>query len=175
LSLRWRTFKVAVRILIDGYNLTGVLHKDLEAARRTLLDALIGYNKKRGHDITVVFDGWGGGSHMETRTAQGGIKIIFSKVAEKADAVIKRILAKKNSAGLVLVTNDRDLVRAAWARDAVPVPSEEFIKRISLIRENTGRDFPEDSDFEEESITRAGRSRTLSKKEKAVERALAKL
>jgi len=155
----------------------GILHKDLDAARRTLLEALISYNKTRGHEITVVFDGWRGGTREGTRTAHGGINIIFSRLGEKADAVIKRILQMKGSEGLILVTSDRELVSAAWAANAVPVPSDEILKKLSPLREKTGpgasREAP--GDFEEETKIPARRSRTLSRKQKAVERALGKL
>ncbi len=58
-------------ILIDGYNLIGIAHKDLEKARQELIQKLHGYAKTKGHDITLVFDGWKNGQLKETITRLG--------------------------------------------------------------------------------------------------------
>ena len=80
----------AVFIIIDGYNLirqSSTLRryelKSLEAGRQALVSRLSDYQSKKGHTITVVFDGWQGGSEYEERDRYGGIDIIYSHYAEK--------------------------------------------------------------------------------------------
>lgn len=158
------------RLIIDGYNLIGTIHKDMEASRQRLLLALISYNKKRGHEITVVFDGWRQGGPDERHSAQGGIRIIYSRLAEKADTVIKRILKEKTGQDYILVTSDRELAGAAWASQAVPVRSEDFLRKISEKELLYGSS--ETEEYDEEP---ARSPLKTSKKAKAIERALKRL
>ena len=86
-----------MHIIIDGYNLirqSDFLRRfekqSLEAGRQALLQQASLYRKKKGHRITVVFDGWENGSPFEERDRQGGITIVYSRRGEKADEVIKR-------------------------------------------------------------------------------------
>ncbi|MBU4321109.1 MAG: NYN domain-containing protein, partial [Nitrospinae bacterium] len=55
-------------IIIDGYNLIGIHHKDLESQRQRLVERLAEYKKIKGHYITVVFDGWKSGSGEESHS-----------------------------------------------------------------------------------------------------------
>ncbi|HDH00925.1 MAG TPA: hypothetical protein ENG80_03850 [Nitrospirae bacterium] len=48
-------------ILIDGYNLIGIAHDNLEKARIDLIQKLQSYSKLKKHRITLVFDGWKNG------------------------------------------------------------------------------------------------------------------
>ncbi len=161
-------------IIIDGYNLIGIYHKDLENQRKMLIDSLIEYSKKKGHDITVVFDGWKTGEAQENHSVIGGIKVIYSRIAEKADSVIKRIISSERREWIV-ATSDRDIVNHAWSSGSIPVSSGDFLKAIE-------RGIP--SYFDEEEYEgsdeyskpqRKGNPRRLSKKEKAIRRALSKL
>jgi uncharacterized protein len=131
------------------------------------------YRKIRGHDITVVFDGWKSGSHIEERLNSGGIKVIFSRLGEKADAVIARIICTEKREWVV-VSSDREIAFKAWSCGSVPVPSERF----RAIVENHGKDVGgeyEPLDEEGGQVARKGKSRTPSRKEKALLRVLNKL
>ncbi len=93
-----------MRLIIDGYNL---LHVDrsliqlnpvqLQWERDRLIDQLSAYGKLKQWEITVVFDGWQGGWHTEKREMKRGVEIIFSKVGEKADEVIKRLARERGA------------------------------------------------------------------------------
>src|SRR5512135_465073 len=112
-----------------------------------LIDSLIEYRKKRGHEITVVFDGWKTGEAQESRSMTGGIKVVFSRVGEKADSVIKRIISSERREWIV-VTSDRDIADHAWASGSVPVPSDDFLRVIErnsspFIGEEDEEDFQE--------------------------------
>lgn len=138
-----------------------------------LIDSLIEYHKMKDHDITVVFDGWKTGEAKETQIATGGIKVVYSKIGEKADSVIKRIILS-NRREWIVVTSDRDIRDYAWASGSIPVSAEDFLKVF-----NRGYQFNdmEKYDDEDEYIrpVRKGSPRKLSKKEKAMRRALSKL
>jgi uncharacterized protein len=72
-----------MHIIVDGYNLirqsATLRHsemKSLEEGRNALIRSLAGFRKLRGHRMTVVFDGWVGGSPREERDLAGGVEII---------------------------------------------------------------------------------------------------
>lgn len=112
-------------IIIDGYNVTGVLRGDMQAARESLLASLVEYNKRKGHDITVVFDGWKEGRGAERHFATGGIRVVFSALGERADAVMKRMVAADRK--WIVVSSDREIQGHAWAVGSVPIGSDEFL------------------------------------------------
>lgn len=166
-------------ILIDGYNLIGTAHQDLEKERGKLIEDLSKYSNKTGHDITVVFDGWKNGMGAETNVMIGGVKVIYSRLAEKADRVIMRIISSGNKAWIV-VSSDREIADFARSKGASPVTSDEFkYKLYSPIEaaEDTEEE-PIEADDEEIDIkpTRMkGNPWKLSKKEKIRLRTLKKL
>ncbi len=159
-------------IIVDGYNLIGILHKDLEKARERLIQALIRYSEEKNHRIFLVFDGWKSGSIKEEHIVRGGISIIFSKLGERADSVIKRIISTDRREWIV-ISSDRDVAASAWRYGSIPVQSEAFYERLIAVVEGIreGEDNGEDDLLK----TRKGRSSKLSKKEKAIRRALSKL
>lgn len=127
----------------------------------------------------VVFDGWKGGAGIESSSVRGGVKIIYSRLGERADAVIKRILSSDRREWIV-VSSDREIAGHAWATGSVPIGSERFLPFLAAAGsgEHAGPEgsFSEkEEDDEETGSSRRGRSRQLSKKEKAFRRALGKL
>ncbi|MDI6728590.1 MAG: NYN domain-containing protein [Thermodesulfovibrionales bacterium] len=170
-------------IIIDGYNVIGIFHKNMEKARNSFVDLLIRYRKTKAHDIMVVFDGYKSGAGVEHVAVRGGVKIIYSRLGERADDVIKRIISKDRKEWIV-VSNDRDIVNHAWAADSIPVPSEKFFDIVSRHAgqgvEQTNEETADElfcKDFEEDEYSHAskGNPYQLSKKEKAIRRALSKL
>lgn len=159
-------------ILIDGYNLIGTAHADLQAGRNRLITQLSAYRKATGHEITVVFDGWRAGSHREETSTIGGVKVVYSRLGDKADLVIKRTIDAA-SRELIVITSDRDIMAHAWAKDCVPVQSHLF--EPYLTRESGQQEGPDAGDDEEEPAARKGNPRTPSRREKALARVLKKL
>jgi predicted RNA-binding protein with PIN domain len=138
-----------------------------------LIESLIEYKKKKSHDITVVFDGWKTGGAKENHSVIGGIRVIYSRLGEKADAVIRRIISSEKR-GWVVVTSDRDIASYAWTSGSVPISSEDFTDAIEKM--NTEKSIVFEVDDEEYIQTsRKGSPRKLSKKEKAIKRVLSKL
>ncbi len=150
----------------------GISHEDLGRERDALIRLLAEYKKIKGHEIVIVFDGWKSGGLREETTITSGIKVIYSRLAEKADTVIKRILGSGTKEWIV-ISSDREIAACAWASGSVPVSSEMFQRIV----ENAGRTLKGEYDRleEEDKVRRKGNSRTPSKREKALMRALKKL
>jgi len=104
-----------MHVIIDGYNLSALLARTgephSEAARESLLRLLAGYRHRKGHSLTVVFDGWQRGQPIEGREHRAGVQVIYSKRGERADQVIER-LAREYGAECAVVTSDQEVIRA---------------------------------------------------------------
>jgi predicted RNA-binding protein with PIN domain len=170
-----------MRWLIDGYNVirrSPELHarecESLEAGRRALLDLLGEVARDRGDQFTVVFDGAGGGGS----TSLAGVRIIFSSARESADRVLIRMARAQGGA---VVSDDREVLRAAARAGAVPITAREFLARLEATGGSGAGNAQEpekDADDEEsESRTgpRKGNPRRLGKKARALARALGRL
>lgn len=69
---------------------------------------------KQAESITVVFDGHLSGGVAESRRRQGRIVIIYSKLGETADSVIKRLVNQHTTPQEVkVITRDNELKEAA--------------------------------------------------------------
>lgn len=163
-------------IIIDGYNVTGVLRGDMQAARESFVTSLVAYNKRRGHDITVVFDGWKEGRGAERRIATGGIRVVYSALGERADAVMKRMVTPARK--WIVVSSDREIQAHAWAAGSVPVSSDEFLDVLERQSPAAG-DAPtgREEEDEEENAGRPlkGSPKKRSRKQKARDWALSRL
>ncbi len=129
---------MAVRLIVDGYNLIRqspslreVESRNLQMGRETLIDHLASYKRVRGHEVTVVFDGWRSGGLTEYQQRQRGILVIYSRRDEKADEVIKRE-AKRFGQGAVVVTSDQEVAHFAETVGATAISSEEFEGRMDM-------------------------------------------
>ncbi|MDA8104092.1 MAG: NYN domain-containing protein [Nitrospiraceae bacterium] len=163
-------------IIIDGYNLIGISHADLGAEREKLIRALSEYRKKKGHDITVVFDGWkSGGRTAESRTI-GGIKVIYTRLGDTADSQIKEIV-RSGKEEWIVVTSDRDIAAFVWGSGSVPVESDKFLRSFDSAAGSLSgdEDRSRENDAYEGRERKRGSPRTLSRKEKALMRVLKKL
>lgn len=161
-------------LIIDGYNLIGIHHKDLRKQREILIDSLIAYGKKKGYNITVVFDGWRTGQGQENQTVTGGIRVIYSRIGDKADAVIKRIISSERREWIV-VTSDRDIASHAWASGSVPVSADDFLNALERKDKPYSDEEAKEEEEEYSEPHRKGNPRKPSKKEKTIARALSKL
>ncbi|MEW6116677.1 MAG: NYN domain-containing protein [Nitrospirota bacterium] len=174
---------------MDGYNVIGIFHSDIEKMREQFIDLLIRYKRVRQHDITVVFDGHKSGAGTEQVAVRGGVKIIYSRLGVRADDVIKRIISQDRKEWIV-VSSDRDIVQHAWSVNSIPIPSDAFSAIVEKQKGDAA--VPEDSettdkgekevppsigekDDEDYVQSSRGNPYRLSKKEKAIRRALGKL
>lgn len=121
----------AMHLIIDGYNLLGVrLPARSEAARDTLLRELASYRHRKGHPITVVFDGWQQGQPFEHREHRAGVQVVFSKRGERADQVIQRLVREYGS-DCAVVSSDHEIVATARAHGATVLTAQLFMAKLS--------------------------------------------
>ncbi len=173
------------RLLIDGYNLMGVMaslgptrRKNLEQARGELLALLADYRQRApsSHSITVVFDGQAGLGEF-TGSHQYGIEVRFSR-GEKADDLILRLL-RGEKRGFILVTSDRALADAARGLARSVLRSREFASRvIARTKMDSEQGFPDRTEDEEDyrpSTPKKGNPKRLPKRERLRERLLRRL
>ncbi len=163
-------------LLIDGYNL---LHSrrtlvnlnpvELQWERDRLIERLSLYRQARPFEIMVVFDGWQGGGREERHEKKRGIEIVYSKLGERADEVIKRLVRAKGS-GAIVISSDREISRYAERLSVPVISSEQFLEKLKS--EGFRETFEEE---EERGLKKRGPSRRLSKKERRLRVALKKL
>lgn len=159
-----------MRWIVDGYNvirrepgLSAREQVSLQVGRHALCQLLMAAARASGDQFTVVFDGTrGGGSAFSSR----GVRVVFSTAPERADHVIERLATP----GVAVVSNDRDVRRAADRAGAITVTSDEFLTRVLAPP-------APDKDEEEEPLPapKKGNPRRLPKKARAAKRALKRL
>lgn len=169
-----------MRWLVDGYNvirrspeLAGQECRSLEAGRQALCRLVAAAARASGDHFTVVFDGAGAGA----AGGGAGVSVVFSSARETAD----RVLARMAAAGGAVVSNDRDVRRAAARAGAIAVTTDEFLgtlERLAARRETPGAPAEPAMDKDEEDDApppRKGNPRRLPKKARAAARALNRL
>ena len=167
-----------MRWLVDGYNvirrapeLKSREQESLEAGRQALCALLVQVARVSGDSFTVVFDG-----AQEGGRAGGGSggSVIFSSARESAD----RGLARMAREGGAVVSNDREVRRAAERAGATVVTTDQFLARLDQDRRLPPEAPADLMDGDEEEPTRGprkGNPRRLSKKDRAAQRALGRL
>lgn len=160
---------MAVRIIVDGYNVIGSekgLRGDIEARREDLIGRLARYRSVKNASVTVVFDGGRSGWSDEHGELRQGIEVIFSRHGETADDVIIRMAEELGSASLV-VSSDREVASRVRAAGGVAVSVGEFGARLAQL---AGPDPDQERRPEEESpvvrTEKKGNPRRLSKQER---------
>jgi predicted RNA-binding protein with PIN domain len=159
--------------LVDGYNvirrgpeLAKRERENLEAGRQALCRLLSNAARVSGDRFTVVFDG--------NRASGGfpvgsGVNAVFSSARETAD----HVLARMATAGVAVVSSDREVRQAAARARAIAISADEFLSRL----ERAGRVRGSDKDDEEavRPQNKKGNPRRLSKKARLAARALGRL
>ncbi len=168
-----------MHLIIDGYNLLHVTRSltqlssvELQRERDRLILQLSDYRQLKPCEITIIFDGWQGGWNTEKKELKKGIELIFSKLGEKADEVIKRLVKEKGS-GAIVITSDREIANYAERMTAAVIPSDQFRERLEESFLKIDKGFEEEKG--ERGFKRKGPSKRLSKKERRAREALKKL
>jgi predicted RNA-binding protein with PIN domain len=125
-------------ILIDGYNLIGIAHRDFEKARQDVILQLDRYAGLKRHSITVVFDGWKNGQAAETKMRRGDVTVIYSSLGEKADDVIKNMLSSATKSWIV-VSSDREVYDFARKKYLVALKADEFAVKLATALADWGK------------------------------------
>jgi hypothetical protein len=170
-------------IAIDGYNfikqspeLRKLEQIDLGKAREGLVEKLAQYKRIKGHSITVVFDGWQEGRLAGHREHSKGIEIVFSRLGEKADEVLKRLAGEKKE-GIVLVTSDLGISHFAEKKGAKVIGPSDFGEKMEMARFYALKGGPEEDKFPHRPVApdKKGPSRRLSKNQRKALAAAKKL
>lgn len=167
-----------MRWLVDGYNvirrapeLKSREQESLEAGRQALCALLVEVARVSGDSFTVVFDGAQAGG----RAGGGsGVTVIFSSARESADSVLARMARE----GGAVVSNDREVRRAAERAGATVVTTDQFLARLDQARRlppEAPADLMDGDEEEPSRGPRKGNPRRLSKKDRATQRALGRL
>jgi predicted RNA-binding protein with PIN domain len=167
-----------MRWLVDGYNvirrapeLKSREQESLEAGRQALCALLVEVARVSGDSFTVVFDGAQAGG----RAGGGsGVSVIFSSARESADSVLAHMARE----GGAVVSNDREVRRAAERAGATVVTTDQFLARLDQARRlppEAPADLMDGDEEEPSRGPRKGNPRRLSKKDRATQRALGRL
>lgn len=153
-----------MELIIDGYNVLALekrLDRGLEQSRNLLIGRLARYRQAKPMSLTVVFDGWRSGGATETNLQQDGITIVYSRLGEKADAVVIRLARQKNN-GVVVVSSDREIRNAVERFGAVAIHAQEFYDILEELEfPGTAEEF---ADWQDDPPNRSGRISKIDRK-----------
>lgn len=143
---------LAIRIVIDGYNLLNCSPKwqrlckqSLAQARAGLLRNLGEYKAHKKHPVLVVFDGVKGGWPTERKERQNNIDIIYSRQGEQADDVIRRLVDDLGESAVV-VTSDRELADSVIYKGATVISAGQFEGRLMISSQTDDLFYADDED-----------------------------
>lgn len=107
-------------VLVDGYNiirndpaLSAIEKRSLEAGRKALISRLLTTFNHQQNEVTVVFDGAAESLPQPSTQRVGDVHVVFSRLGESADDVIRRLATMAAVGRQVLVLSDDHEVRAA--------------------------------------------------------------
>ncbi len=110
-------------LIVDGYNmifareeLAQLARADLEAARRQLCDRLSSYAAYRDCRLVVVFDGYRVRGNPGEKQEYAGIRVVFTRENETADAYIESLAAQIGPNFRVRIATSDALVQLAGLR-----------------------------------------------------------
>jgi len=173
---------MGMHIIIDGYNLvrrsqelSRLDRADITRGREALIEKLAIYRRFKPHRITVVFDGAGAPILSPVRDRVKGIRIVFSRGGETADAVIGRMARQERETALV-VSSDLAVARNARAWGAAVIESAEFEARMAMASDLEGGEPAGENPHPRRVSTRKkGEGRRLPKRLRQNRRRTAKL
>ncbi|MFT4658314.1 MAG: putative RNA-binding protein with PIN domain [Ilumatobacter sp.] len=118
-------------VFVDGYNVAKLAWPDrnLEQQRDALVDRVENMVRRHGTHITIVFDGSSVvGAHASGRRLA---RVVYSPEGVTADDVIRsEVEWLPIDKQVVVVTNDREIVRDVRAAGANVIPSNAFIAAL---------------------------------------------
>ena len=113
-------------IIVDGYNiifawdsLSEIAKNDLEAARRSLLDALSSYAGFTKCRLVVVFDGYKQKGNPGEKSQFHNIQVVYTREGETGDAYIEALVAEIGNNYNIRVATSDSLVQLSSLRSGV--------------------------------------------------------
>ena len=141
--------------IVDGYN---VIHSyrdrfpgSIEMARDKLLSQ-ISVKRPQGSSrnrIKVIFDGQAG----VTGPSQSGIDVAFTSGSEADDLIRKLVASDRNPKQIVVVTDDRAIIRDVSVKGASVMPTAEFLGKLFDAKRRKRKFQHPESGFEPRQIT----------------------
>lgn len=119
-------------MIVDGYNVTktGFPTLSLHEQRIRLLKGLGGIAARTGAEITCVFDGADLAGPVPVPPHKG-VRVLFSRGGEIADALIRRLVAAEpQGRPLIVVSSDKEVADGVRRSGARPVPSSMLVRRF---------------------------------------------
>ncbi|MEW6328398.1 MAG: NYN domain-containing protein [Thermodesulfobacteriota bacterium] len=171
---------MALHLIIDGYNfirqsphLSSIELRDFQKGREALLGSLARYKSVKGHRITVIFDGWKGGDCKETHDRVNGVRVIYSRLGETADEVIKRMVREEGERAVV-ITADSDIASFTLRENATVISPHEFEQKIAEALSCAAKGLESEDDYN--NVTkRRGAARRPSRAQRRCQGRLKKL
>jgi predicted RNA-binding protein with PIN domain len=119
-------------LIVDTYNVlhqTGVLpaeHSGLDTAE---LAALLGRSRWRRQPVLLVCDGRAAGRDQTARV--GKVRVLYAGPSKTADELMIAMIGCSNSPRqLLVVTSDREILKAAKVRRCQTLRSDEFLTQL---------------------------------------------
>jgi len=128
-------------VILDGYNLifawdilTEVAAHSLEKARETLLDILASYAAYTKTELMVVFDAYRVPEGVGSDFVKDGIRVVFTKQYQTADAYIERLIHDLGpDYSIRVVSGDYLLQISAVTAGVSRMTPKEFITEITRV------------------------------------------
>lgn len=126
-------------VVIDTYNVlhsSGVLPPDLAGLDTQGLIDLLAASRFRRREVLLVCDGGGPSDSNKRRLGEGrhhgSFRVIFSGTGRQADDEIESIIAREpRSKGLLVISSDRRIRRAAAAKGFEERDSPAFLRQLA--------------------------------------------
>jgi uncharacterized protein len=154
-------------IVVDGYNYmmrtvasSALDSSNMDLLRRTVLEKLARYKKRKGAKVTVVFDAYNSCSPTRQRENYLGIDVVYSRENETADDVIIGWI-REGRPGMVVVTSDRAIIDEA-KRSGIAFLTPHGLQEV-IAGEARGKDEDLNEDRDVQPMKR-GNPRKLPKK-----------
>lgn len=130
-------------LLVDGYNVISastiyrtLKDSDLEAARVRLVEDLSAYVALAGIDAVVVFDASRQPGLSQRTSEILGVRVVFTKEGQSADAAIERMSHKARSLRRVTVaTSDYAQQKTVFADGVLRMSAAELLGRMNEERD----------------------------------------
>lgn len=169
-------------VVIDGYNL---LAQSNYSSRDLLLKDLKIYQKNSDHQVTIFFDGTHQGTGTGDKYHEEYVEIIFSPLTVTADEMIEEYVEKNHHSGMIIVSSDKRIQKAATSKKLSFLESQEFLSRLkfstTMMNKKTqsvpwmeGRT-TEEEDYSGRSTKKRGNAHKKSKQERKKQKAFKKL
>ena len=128
-------------VIIDGYNLIyawdelrDLADKDLDLARKRLIDILVNYRAYTKSEVVLVFDAYNVPGGQGSKFTEAKLRVAYTKEGETADMYIERLVGEIGRNEAVRVVTSDSLIRLTALRSGVlRTSSAEFAAEAAWV------------------------------------------